>query len=155
MKKRVLKQVFLYMVCAILAITFCACGMSEETKENENAISCVVSVSCEASLRHMDELQAEKKALVPENGMILEETKVSAEEKSALEILEKELKKARIHFDKSGAYIKGIGNLYEKDCGTYSGWIYTVNGEYVEKSADAYYPQNGDKICWSYMTGLE
>lgn len=153
MKKKILGKLFLYMVCMILAIALCACAAPSK---NEKSISCVVCVSCEEILMHMDELKPEKKALVPENGMILEETKVTASNaQSALEILESELKKSRIHFDKAGVYIKGIGNLYEKDCGAYSGWIYTVNGKYVEKSADAYYPKNGDKIEWSYMTGLE
>lgn len=152
MKRDVLKRIILYMLCMISAIVFSACGMQNE---NKKGVSCVISVSCEEILRHMDELKEEKKSLVPENGMILEEITVEAEEKSALELLEKELRENKIHFDKAGAYIKGIGNLYEKDCGAYSGWIYTVNGEYVEKSADAYYPKDGDVIEWSYMTGLE
>ncbi len=155
MKRKFLKQMLLYVVCVMMMFVLCACGAPSETKADENTVFCVVSVSCEEILRHMDELAEEKKTLVPENGMILEETKVAVEERSALELLEKELREKKIHLDKTKTYIKGIGNLYEKDCGAYSGWIYTVNGEYVEKSADAYYPKDGDHICWSYMTGLE
>lgn len=28
----------------------------------------------------------------------------------------------------NSAYIEGIGNLYEFDCGNLSGWMYSVNG---------------------------
>ena len=33
-----------------------------------------------------------------------------------------------------GAYIEGIGNLYEFDCGSVSGWMYRVNGEFPKIS---------------------
>lgn len=155
MRKNFLKHTFLGILCVMLISFLCACKTAEKTKEKEAAVSCTISVSCEEILRHMDELKEEKKALVPEDGMILEETEVTVQGTSAFEILETELKKKKIHFDKTGNYIKAIGNLYEKDCGTYSGWIYTVNGEYVEVSADAYYPKDRDNIEWSYMTGLE
>ncbi len=152
MKNTSFQKIVLYIACVMFVIGLSACGA---TDKNKNAVSCTVSVSCEEILRHMDELKPEKRELVPENGLILAERTVEAGKNSALTLLEQELKKNKIHFDKSGNYLKGIGNIYEKDCGTYSGWIYTVNGEYVEKGADAYYPQAGDQIEWSYMTGLE
>lgn len=156
MKQNCLKRIILYMICIFSAIAFSACGAPGETKKDETAISCTVSVSCEEVLRHMEELKEEKKALVPQDGIILPETEIKCtENNTALELLQQELKKQKIHFDLSGAYIKGIANIYEKDCGAYSGWIYTVNGEYVEVGAEAYRPKDGDVIEWSYMTGLE
>ena len=91
MKKTYFKKMISYFVCVILAIVFSACGAPNEEKGEASSVSCVISVSCEEILRHMEDLAEEKKALVPENGMILEETKIETEKTSALALLEKEL----------------------------------------------------------------
>jgi len=55
------------------------------------------------------------------------------------------------NIDGSGTYIKAINGLREKDHGPMSGWMYTVNGDYVMASCGAYYPENGDTIYWYYQ----
>lgn len=35
----------------------------------------------------------------------------------------------------NSAYVQGINNLYEKDCGQWSGWMYEVNGWYQTMDA--------------------
>lgn len=47
-------------------------------------------------------------------------------------------------------YIEGIGGLYEFDCGSSSGWIYSVNGERPNRSCSEYRLSDGDKIIFAY-----
>ncbi|MFD3449820.1 DUF4430 domain-containing protein [Microbacteriaceae bacterium 4G12] len=51
-------------------------------------------------------------------------------------------------------YVKGINNLYEKDLGGGSGWMYRVNGVFANKSAGDYKVKNGDVIEWLYTLNL-
>ena len=142
-------RLFLCLACLVLLLSG-GCG------EKKESISCEISVSCEEILLHYDQLNAEKKDLVPQSGILLEEQTVSAQEgESAFDILLRTLKEQKLHIDAESGYIKGIGNIYEKDCGDFSGWLYTVNGNYAEVGANDYYPEEGDKIVWYFMTGLE
>ena len=58
------------------------------------------------------------------------------EGETVFHVLLRETKKNKIHFEfvntpvYNSAYIEGIGNLYEFDCGELSGWMYCVNGWY-------------------------
>jgi len=48
------------------------------------------------------------------------------------------------------AYIKGIGNLEEFDCGPQSGWVYSVNGAYSSTGCSKYTVKAGDAIAFRY-----
>ena len=48
------------------------------------------------------------------------------------------------------AYIEGIGNLYEFDCGEGSGWMYRVNGEFPNYGCSRYTLADGDTVEWVY-----
>lgn len=48
-------------------------------------------------------------------------------------------------------YIKGIGDLFEKQHGSLSGWMYSVNGVYPNKSCGYYYLDNNDSVVWRYV----
>ena len=47
-------------------------------------------------------------------------------------------------------YIKGIGNLYEFDCGSESGWKYMVNDTYADVSSSSYILKKGDRVVFTY-----
>ena len=51
-------------------------------------------------------------------------------------------------------YIEGIQNLYEYDGGRWSGWMYSVNGEYPGKGCGSYEVSEGDRIEWNYTCDL-
>ena len=48
------------------------------------------------------------------------------------------------------AYIEGIGNLYEFDCGDGSGWMYSVNGQFPNYGCSQYSLNEGDTVAWVY-----
>ena len=52
------------------------------------------------------------------------------------------------------AYIEGIGNLYEFDCGAESGWMYAVNGWFPNYGCSQYALQDGDTVTWVYTCEL-
>ena len=54
----------------------------------------------------------------------------------------------------NSAYVQGINNLYEKDCGQWSGWMYEVNGWYPNYGCSRYQVQDGDNIEWHYTCDL-
>ena len=53
-----------------------------------------------------------------------------------------------------GAYVRGIGQLYEFDHGDLSGWLYSVNGERRWVACDDYVLSDGDNIVWKYSLAL-
>ena len=51
------------------------------------------------------------------------------------------------------AYIRGIANIYEFDCGELSGWTYKVNNKSPNVGCSLYELKDGDKIEWIYTCG--
>ena len=51
-------------------------------------------------------------------------------------------------------YIEGINYLYEFDGGNLSGWMYKVNGWFLNYGCSSYYLSDGDVIEWVYTCDL-
>lgn len=129
----------------------------DRTKEK----TCYLTISCHTILNNMDQLTKGKESLVPSNGILLPKTEVVFYEgESVFDILKRETKKNRIHMESNftpmynSAYIKGIGNLYEFDCGSNSGWMYSVNGWYPNYGVSRYAVQDQDNIQFNYTCDL-
>lgn len=52
------------------------------------------------------------------------------------------------------AYIEGIANLYEFDCGSLSGWTYCVNGVFPNYGCSNFKLSDGDEIEFHYSCDL-
>ena len=109
---------------------------------SDTVYTCTLSVRCDTILDNMDWLNPEKVELVPEDGVIFPSTQVTFYEgENVFNVLQREMKKAKIHMEFSdtpmynSAYIEGINNLYEFDCGEQSGWMYSVNGWFPTMAA--------------------
>ena len=76
------------------------------------------------------------------------------------DVLQRVCKEKGIHLESSwtpiynSAYIEGIHNLYEFDCGALSGWMYRVNGWYPNYGCSRYQLQDGDVVEWRYTCDL-
>ena len=135
---------------------------SNENAETKKDVSeCILSVRCDAVFENMDKLNKEKTAVLPQNGIIFPKTKVVFYDgESVFNVLTRELKKKGIHIDfvntpmYNTVYIKGISNLYERDCGELSGWIYMVNDKVPGCGCSQYTLKNGDKIEFVYTCAL-
>ena len=121
----------------------------------ENTV--IFSISCAAILEHMDQLDPDKVELIPEDGWILKPVSVPLEEgDSVFDVLLRVTREKKIHMEYSqspmygSAYIEGIYNLYEFDCGELSGWMYCVNGWYPNYGCSGYHPEPGDVVEWRF-----
>lgn len=109
----------------------------------------------------MEQLETGKEELVPSDGWLLEPTEVSfTEGESVFDLLQRTCREEDIHMEFSitpmlgSAYVEGIGNLYEFDCGDLSGWVYAVNGVSPNTSASDCLLQDGDAVEWRYTCDL-
>ena len=127
----------------------------------DGSFTVTLSVRCDTILNNMRSLDPEKVELVPEDGIIFPETTVTVHEgESVFNVLLREMKRAKIHMEfvnvpiYNSAYIEGIHNLYEFDCGELSGWMYSVNGWFPNYGCSRYQLQPGDVIEWQYTCDL-
>ncbi len=133
----------------------------ENVQIGATAYTCTISISCATILNHMDWLTPEKTELVPSEGWILEPVTVTFYEgESVFNILQRICKQQSIHMEfentpiYNSAYIEGICNLYEFDCGELSGWMYKVNEWFPNYGCSRYQLKDGDVICWEYTCDL-
>ena len=120
-------------------------------------LTCTISIACNTIFSNMSFLTEGKQNIVPTDGVILKEkTAVFYEGESVFNVLARECRQNNIHLEfvnvpfYNSAYIEGIGNLYEFDCGELSGWMYKVNGDFPQFGCSQYTLKKDDKIEWVY-----
>ena len=123
--------------------------------------TCTFSIECSTILNNLDMLDPDKLEMVPSGGVILAKTSVTFYEgESVFDVLQRLCRDQDIHMESSwtpiynSAYIEGIHNLYEFDCGSLSGWMYRVNGWYPNYGCSRYQLQQGDVVEWRYTCDL-
>ena len=128
---------------------------------NKKTYTCTFSIECSTILNNLEDLDPDKRELVPSNGVILAPTKVTFYEgESVFDVLQRVCKENGIHMESSwtpvynSAYIEGIHNLYEFDCGELSGWMYRVNGWYPNYGCSRYQLVDGEVVEWRYTCDL-
>lgn len=129
----------------------------EQPDAQDTPMTCTISISCATILSNTDELGPEKLELVPSDGWILAPVTVEfTAGQSVFDVLLATVKAQAIHMEYQNtpmyetAYIEGIGNLYEFDCGALSGWMYSVNGSFPNYGCSLFALQDGDAVCWLY-----
>ncbi len=123
--------------------------------------TCTFSIECATILNNLEQLDPEKLEMVPSDGTILAATTVTFYEgESVFDVLQRVCKEKGIHLESSwtpiynSAYIEGIHNLYEFDCGSLSGWMYRVNGWYPNYGCSRYQLKDDDVVQWRYTCDL-
>ena len=132
--------------------------IKEKTVETKgDNLFCTLTIRCDSVFENMDKLNPQKTEIIPRDGVMFpQSTVVFYEGESVFNVLLRELKKNKIHIDfvntpaYNTAYIRGIGNLYERDCGETSGWMYLVNGSVPGYGCSQYILKPGDKVEWVY-----
>lgn len=129
----------------------------EDAVLGENPMTCTLSVRCDTVIDNVSWLNAEKLELIPNDGIVFPKTTVTFYEgESVFNVLLREMKNARVHMEfanvpmYNSAYIEGINNLYEFDCGEISGWMYKVNDWFPNYGCSRYPLQDGDVVEWAY-----
>ena len=125
------------------------------------AYTCTFSIECATILNNLSDLDPDKLELIPSDGVILAPTTVVFYEgESVYDVLKRVCKEYNIHLEFSwtpvynSAYIEGIHNLYEFDCGALSGWMYRVDGWYPNYGCSRYQLADGEVVEWRYTCDL-
>ena len=129
--------------------------------EEKSELFCTLSVKCDTIFLDISRFDEDKLSILPENGVIFAEKKVSfSEGESVFDLLLREMKNNKIHLEfvntpvYGSVYIEGIGNIYEFDAGELSGWMYRVNGEFPNFGCSKYILKQGDKVEFVYTCDL-
>ena len=133
----------------------------DQDVDKGQAYACYFSIECSTILNNLDQLDPAKLELVPAGGVILAKTAVTFYEgESVFDVLQRVCRENGIHLESSwtpiynSAYIEGIHNLYEFDCGALSGWMYKVNGWYPNYGCSRYQLKDGDVVEWRFTCDL-
>lgn len=132
-----------------------------DSESEVKELTCTMSISCANILKNIAWLNKDKLELIPKDGIIFAETTVAFYKgESVFNLLVREMKKNKIHLEfvntpvYNSAYIEGINNIYEFDCGELSGWMYRVNGVCPNYGCSRYILKQGDKVEWLYTCDL-
>lgn len=130
------------------------------TKKNKptvkDEISCTLNVECKSILNNMDKLKDGHSEYVPANGYIIKGYKYTAKAGfTAYDALKKACEDNGIKLTAKstmyGTYVSGINNIDEFDCGSQSGWMYSINGNRPNVSASSQRVTDGDEITFEYV----
>ena len=137
------------------------------------AQTCTVEIRCDTVLQNLGSLKKNKAGFVPESGVILPKTAVACSPGDT--VFEVIRRVCAAHpcaencvYCRAGGiqieytytpglatyYIEGVHQLYEKDCGMYSGWMYSVNGVFPNVGVSEYAVSPGDEILFAYTCDM-
>ena len=134
---------------------------------------CTVRIKCNTIYDNLSKLKSGKKDFLPSNGVILNNVKVELNGgESAFDVIKKACEEnvctdnckyckangVQIEYAYTPAfnnyYIEGIHQIYEKDCGTQSGWMYSVNGVFPDVGTSSYTVSPDDVIVFSFTCNM-
>ncbi len=149
MKK--MKRISALLLSLLLLVALVGCGSSSSDITGD---TCTISISCSTAAARLDEF-ADYAEVIPEDGVILDETVVAIEEGDTVyDILSRVTAEAGIIVSTQSygdfLYVDGIGGLFAAYCGDYSGWMFSVNDEYPDYSCEAIEVADGDVIVFAY-----
>lgn len=129
----------------------------DTTVDKRTKYTCTFSIECSTILNNLDMLEPDKLDAVPSDGIILPaQTVTFYEGESVYDVLKRICAEKGIHMEASftpmynSAYVEGIHNLYEFDCGQASGWMYRVDGWYPNYGCSRYQLKQGETVEWRY-----
>ncbi len=133
----------------------------EQTVDTRKEYTCTFSIECSSIFNNLAILEPDKLDALPTNGVIFAaQTVTFYEGESVFDLLQRICRENNIHMESSwtpmynSAYIEGIHNLYEFDCGSGSGWMYRVNSWYPNYGCSRYQLSPGDTVEWRYTCDL-
>lgn len=143
----------------ILVLTILPAGCSSANVSSQSSQTVTFSIRCDTAVANGMANGEKWEGIIPEDGCILPETEMEITEgETVFDVLCRVRDEYGIHMEYSGTnqttYIEGIGNLYERDCGRWSGWMYCVNGEYPDVGCGEYELEDGDDVDWNYTCDL-
>lgn len=135
-------------------------GGKAPAKAEAKQSTCTLTIRCDTLVGKPEDLDEAKAELVPASGLLYSATISFTAGESVFDVLQRAMKEAGIPMEFTSvpvygsAYIEGIANLYEFDCGPLSGWVYSVNGVFPNYGCSKYTLKDGDQVLWQYTCDL-
>ena len=151
------KTIVYFLLIMLVIISLNSCGGTD--KVDPTAKKATITIDCHTATekKHNGELDKGVASVVSDDGFILPKTEVVLQkDDTVLSVLLRVTKENKIHTSYQGqtsygtAYVEAIGNLFEKDCGKKSGWMYFVNGKYPNYGCSNYDLEGNEDIVWIY-----
>ena len=143
-----------------------------KTKES-GSDTCFVTITCQTVKNNLSSLKKGKAAFIPKNGIILDRAEVGFKSgETAFDVINRACQEnvctdnceycrkggIQLEYNFTPAfgtyYIEGIHQLYEKDCGSMSGWMFSVNGNFPTEGSSSYTVKPGDEIVFAYTCDM-
>lgn len=125
--------------------------------EEQGEYFCTLTIRCDTVLQNRSDLVPSKAEFIPADGLLLPETRVAfTQGETVFDLLKRVCAEQSIQLEYSWTplhdsyYIESIAHLYEFDCGSESGWMYQVNGEFPNYGCSSYILEDGDRVVWAY-----
>lgn len=132
-----------------------------EIDDSPQSYTCILSIECTAIFNNLSDLEQGKLSVLPKDGILFAPQEVTFYEgESVFDLLQRVCRENKIQLEASftplynSAYVEGIGNLYEFDCGSGSGWMYRVDGWYPNYGCSRYALKAGERVEWRYTCDL-
>lgn len=129
-----MKRSIILVTVLFIIFSFTACKKTEANVPAGDV--CYVTVDCHTAVANAA-LSAEKREVLPKDGMVLDHAAVSVKEgMNALEAFEAAMKENKLQYElqvssfTGTTYVEGACNLYSLDCGDLSGWLFSFDGEF-------------------------
>lgn len=150
-------------VSSVSEISEISAAIPEETPPDVSVSEnvCVFSIECSAVLNAPELIDGDILELLPEDGVVFAAEEEFSDGETVFDVLKRVCRENGIHMEYSmtplygSAYIEGIANLYEFDCGAGSGWVYTVNGVSPNFGCSSCELKPGDVVEWRYSKGFD
>lgn len=117
--------------------------------------TCTVSINASEVLSS-DKASDSIKSLVPSGGMLMGAKAVTIKSGDTVkDVLLRATKEAGVTVSiQGGSYVEGIGGIFEKDAGSKSGWMYSVNGTFIQDAFSDVKVYKGDTIRWQFTCNM-
>ncbi len=166
--QKIVIRTLLLIVVAISIFTFSACDFFQSVENAENGANddivltddfVTLTIQCSNILKNWEQLDEGVKDanVVPKDGYILKKQKFQiAKNETAYSLIVRVKKQLKIDMNITYSpqfqnyYIVSINHIAEKQCGSSSGWMYLVNGAFVNVGIGECRLKNADDVLLTY-----
>lgn len=127
---------------------------TSSTAQDDSLITVSVFCSCKNAVNYGIRDKKDFSEFIPEDGVIFSATVTVPKDSTAMDAIKTAALENNVEIKETRGYIRGIGGLFEKDCGGASGWMYSVNGTLPNVSSDKYTLNSNDRIELHYTVNL-
>lgn len=131
-------------------------NVSSPSTQDKQGITVTIAIECHTLLNNIDNIKPGYVNFIPKNGIVLNSSDIQvAANATVLDVLKQVCQEHNISLKiRDNSYVEEIAYLPEQILNSIydgsSGWMYSVNGQYVKVGANKKTVNEGDVIRWMY-----